>query len=355
MADVGRIAAPRMVRLVAAAGPGAFDGEIRFHRRLTVLADARPGLAAWAVSLLSVHAPPDTLLEVDDVPARIYDLPRALRALPPGEPMRVEMLRQLASGRDSRGRRSVRRRTAQQIAEELARWERVLGEAKARLVQAHEAAPRVDPVDLAEASRLRNEWRYSVHVDAWERRRRTRREAQAKRGRYDDFLEEFGASSYEDLSTVGTGFGDTRYDVAIREAATVVSMAEQRCHKLTMELEEARRNESVRDAERTADERGRLRQPDLGELDADRADRLVARALADLDDTAYVRPLVIDCVLDALAPDARRRAYDRLVAHARRRQIVLVTAVDEIARWAAHGSPADVALRLDFANVSRSD
>ena len=32
--------------LVAAAGPGAFDGEIRFHRRLTVLADARPGLAA---------------------------------------------------------------------------------------------------------------------------------------------------------------------------------------------------------------------------------------------------------------------------------------------------------------------
>jgi hypothetical protein len=32
-----------------------------------------------------------------------------------------------------------------------------------------------------------------------------------------------------------------------------------------------------------------------------------------------------------------------------------VTAVDEIARWAAHGSPADVALRLDFANVSRSD
>ena len=82
MADVGRIAAPRIVRLVAAAGPGAFDGEIRFHRRLTVLADARPGLAAWAVSLLSMHAPPDTLLEVDDVPARIYDLPRALRALP---------------------------------------------------------------------------------------------------------------------------------------------------------------------------------------------------------------------------------------------------------------------------------
>ena len=53
MADVRRIAAPRVVRLVAAAGPGPFDGEIRFHRRLTVLADARPGLAAWAMSLLS--------------------------------------------------------------------------------------------------------------------------------------------------------------------------------------------------------------------------------------------------------------------------------------------------------------
>src|SRR5205823_1211535 len=156
------------------------------------------------------------------------------------------------------------RRTAKQIADELARWERVLGEAKVRLVRAHDAAPRVDPVDLAEASRLRNEWRYSVHVDAWERRRRTRREAQARRGRYDDFLAEF-------------------------------------------------------------------------------------------DDTAYVRPLVIDCVLDALAPEVRRRAYDRLVAHARRRQIVLVTAVDEIARWAAHGSPSDVALPLDFASLSRTD
>ncbi len=355
MADLGRTAAPRVVRLVAAAGPGAFDGEIRFHRRLTVLADARPGLAAWATSLLSAQAPPDTLLEVDDIPRRTYDLPRALRALPPVEPMQVATLRELASGRRAPGRHNARRPTAHQLGEELARWERVLGEARERLAQAHEAAPRVDPVDLAEASRLRNEWRYSVHVDAWERRRRTRRDAQAKRGRYDDFLEEFGASSYEDLSMVGTGFGDTRYDVAIREAATVVSMAEQRCHKLTIELEEARRSESERDHERTAKERAQLHEPNLAELDADRADRLFARALADLDDTAYVRPLVIDGVLDALAPDARRRAYDRLVIHARRRQVVLVTAVDEIARWAAHGSPTDVALRLDFANLSRTD
>jgi hypothetical protein len=355
MADVGRTAAPRVLRLVAAGGPGPFDGEIRFHRRLTVLADARLALADWVASLLSVQAPPDTLLEIDNIPARTYDLPRALRALPPAEPLRVELLRELASGRDTLGRPGTRRRTAQQIADELARWERVLAEAKVRLIRAHDAAPRVDPVDLAEASRLRNEWRYSVHVDAWEQRRRTRREAQARRGRYDDFLAEFGASSYEDLSMVGTGFGDTRYDVAIREAATVVSMAEQRCHKLTMELEEARRNESLSEDERTAKERDKLRPPSLGALDADRADRLMARALAEFDDTAYVRPLVVDCVLDALAPEARRRAYDRLVAHARRRQIVLITAVDEIARWAAHGSPADVALRLDFASLSRTD
>src|SRR5207253_3244294 len=81
------------------------------------------------------------------------------------------------------GRPGTRRRTAKQIADELARWERVLGEAKVRLVRAHDAAPHVDPADLAEASRLRNEWRYSVHVDAWERRRRTRREAQPGPGR----------------------------------------------------------------------------------------------------------------------------------------------------------------------------
>jgi hypothetical protein len=305
--------------------------------------------------LLSVHAPPDTLLEIDNIPARTYDLPRALRALPPAEPLRVDMLRELASGRDALGPPATRRRSAQQVGDELARWERVLGEAKVRLVRAHEAAPRVDPVDLAEASRLRNEWRYSVHVDSWERRRRSRREAQTRRGRYDDFLAEFGASSYEDLSMVGTGFGDTRYDVAIREAATVVSMAEQRCHKLTMELEEVRRNETLTAEEQAPEAHDPLRKTDLGSLDADRADRLIARLLAEFDDTAYVRPLVIDCVLDALGPEARRRAYDRLVTHARRRQIVLVTAVDEIARWAAHGLPSDVALRLDFASMSRSD
>src|SRR5205085_2172043 len=136
---------------------------------------------------------------------------------------------------------------------------------------------------------------------------------------------DFGASSYEDLSMVGTGFGDTTFDVAIREAATVVSMAEQRCHKLRMELERAQRDESLTAAERAAQERAELGRVDLSKLDADRADRLTARALAEYDNTAYVRPLVADGIIDALGPDARRRAFDRLLAHARRRQIVLIT------------------------------
>lgn len=347
MADVGRTAAPRVLRLVAAGGPGAFDGEIRFHRRLTVLADPRPGLAGWAVSLLGVHAPPDTLLEIDNVPARTYDLPRALRALPPAEPLRPDALVALAAGLRAKGLP----RSAQQVATELGRWQRVLDEAKVRLVRAHEAAPRVDPVDLAEASRLRNEWRYSEHVDAWERRRRTRREAVTRRERYDDFLNHFGAQSYEDLSMVGTGFGDTQHDVAIREAATVVSMAEQKCHKLEMELEEVRRREKMSEAERVAEQSdGRV---DLARLDPERADRLVGRALAALDDTAYVRPLVIDGVVEAFGANARRGVYDRLVAHARRRQIVLITASDEVARWAAEGADTDASVGLDSAHISR--
>jgi hypothetical protein len=343
-----------VLRLLAAGGPDAFDGEIRFHRRLTVLADARRALADWVVSLLGVHAPPDTLLEIDNVPARTYDVTRALRALPRAEPLRVDMLCALTAGREL-GPSRAHARTVQQVADELERWDKVLGEAKLRLVRAHQAAPRVDPVDLAEASRLRNEWRYSVHVDAWERRRRSRRAAQARRARFDDFLAHFGAASYEDLSMVGTGFGDTGFDVAIREAATVVSMAEQRCHKLRMELEAMRRNESLTAAERVAKERDELSKIDLNNLDAERADRLVARALAELDDTAYVRPLVVDRIVDAFGPDARHRVYARLVAHARRRQIVVVTSSDDVARWAANGPASDVALGLDFPSLSRTD
>jgi hypothetical protein len=166
---------------------------------------------------------------------------------------------------------------------------------------------------------------------------------------YLQFLERFGAGSFEDLSMVGTGFGDTNADVAIREAATVVSMAEQRCHKLRVELNHARRAESLTTSERIAAELD-ARHFDLATLDPEHADRLLARALSILDDTAYVRPLVVDRVLDAFAPAARRRGFERLLSHSRRRQIVVVTSCQDVAKWAANGAPADVALRMDFAS-----
>jgi hypothetical protein len=354
-AHSARMAAPRVLRLVAAGGPDPFDGEIRFHRRLTVLADARPTLADWVTSLLGVHAAPDTLLELDNIPARTYDIPRALRALAPLETLRPERLRAMAVGCEAPARAAARgERGSKQIAAELARWEKVRKEARARLTRAHESAPRVDPGALAEASRLRSEWRYAVHVDARDRRRRTRRDADDRKTRYDDFLDHFGATSYDDLSMVGTGFGDTAADVAIREAATVVSMAEQRCLALRLELDEQRRGEALSGNAVIAAEIEE-RAVDLAGLDEDRVDRLLARALAAFDDTAYVRPLVVDRVLDAFAPSARRRGYERLLAHARRRQLVLITTEEDVARWAAQGPAQDAALRMDFANFSRSD
>jgi hypothetical protein len=325
MPEQGRVAGPRALRLVAAGGPTVFDGEIHFHPRLAVLAGAPPGLADWVASLLGPHAPPDTLIEIDDVPARTYDLPRALRALPPVVPLRADMFAELAAGRSAF-------RTPSQIASALDNWEHALAEARHRLARVHEQALRPDPVELSEAARLRSEWRYAEHVDAWDPTRDTRIAADARRDRYETFLARFGATSYEDLSMVGTGFGDSKADPAIREASMVVSMAEQRCHKLRMELDAATR-------ERTPDDA-----VDLAALDADHVDRLLARALADLGDTAYVRPLIIDRVLSRLSPGGRRRAYDRLIVHGRRRQIVLVTDNSDVARWAAHEAPSDAAL-----------
>jgi len=269
--------------------------------------------------------------------------------------LRPETLRAMAVGCEAGARAAARgERGTRQIAAELARWEKVRKEARARLAAVHEEAPRVDPGALAEASRLRNDWRYSVHVDALERRRRTRRDAEDRKARYEDYLEHFGANSYEDLSMVGTGFGDTKADAAIREAATVVSMAEQRCLALRLELDEARRGEALAGNAVIAAEI-EARAVDLGSFDADRADRLLARALAAFDDTAYVRPLVVDRVLDSFAPEARLRCFDRLVAHARRRQIVLITASDDVASWAADGATGDVALRMGSASLTHSD
>jgi hypothetical protein len=357
-ANIGRTAAPRVLRIVAAGGPDpGTDGEFRFHRRLTVIADARPVLADWVTSLVGVHAAPDTLLELDTTPARTYDLPRALRALPPPDPLRPDALKLLAAGLEPLTNEALARRKsrAQQLADELSRWDSVLAEAQFRLARAHEAANRVDPVDLSEASRLRNEWRYAVHVDAQEQRRRSRRDVDTRRSQYNAFLAHFGAGSFEDLSMVGTGFGDTEADVSIREAATVVSMAEQRCHTLRTELAEARRFETMSGSERIAAELDAQRL-DLSTLDAERADRLLGRALADFDNTAYVRPLVVDRVLDVLAPAARHRGFDRLVAHARRRQIVLITNRDDVAEWAAACAATDAVLyRSPTRRLTRAD
>jgi hypothetical protein len=311
---------------VAAGGPSRFDGELRFHPRLTVVADPSPGLADWVASLLGPQAPSDTLIEIDDVPARTYDLPRALRALPPAAPLGTDVFAEIAAGRSGL-------RTPRRIADALDNWERALIEARRRLALVHEEAPRPDPVEVSEAARLRNEWRYAEHVDAWEETRETRLVADARRTRYEEYLARFGATSYEDLSMVGTGFGDSAADVAIREASMVVSMAEQHCHKLRMELDAVMRGRAPDDT------------VDLAALEPDDVDRVLTRVLGDLDDSVYVRPLVVDRVLSRLSPLGRRRAYDRLVMHARRRQIVVITDSADVARWAAQEAPGDAALR----------
>jgi hypothetical protein len=130
----------------------------------------------------------------------------------------------------------LHRRSRDVIQRELAKWERVVEEAQGRLTDQRDHASHVEPSDLAEAGRLRSEWRYAEQVHRQERRRRTRREMDEHRARYERFLAQFGATCYEDLTVVGTGFGNTDFDLAIREAATVVSMAEQHCIALREEL-----------------------------------------------------------------------------------------------------------------------
>lgn len=123
------------------------------------------------------------------------------------------------------------------VRSELATWEQVAEEARVRLARCRDASPTIDPAHIAEATRLRSDWRYSEQAAKSARRRRSRREADEHRSRYEAFLARFGASSFEDLAVIGTGFGSTDADIAIREAATVVSMAEQQCAALRAELD----------------------------------------------------------------------------------------------------------------------
>ncbi|HEX5095790.1 MAG TPA: hypothetical protein VFX21_07255, partial [Acidimicrobiia bacterium] len=289
------------------------------------------------------------------------------------------------------------RRPRATVGRELAKWERVTGEARTRLVECHEQAARVQPADLAEALRLRNEWRYAEQVHRQMRRRRTRRDVDELKQHYERFLGRFGAATYEDLAVVGTGFGNTDADLAIREAATVVSMAEQHCIDLRAELETsdpaalARRRQDAlarasvllgseadadvvtklrrlqpvaagavtasdtdRATDRAVDELDRLAievralEVEQARLERSRRD-LVARApidlpgvlqaLLDADDersaSTMLPPLVVDHVFAGFVPTARRRVFDALVAHSRVRQVILVDDDPELVTWAA--------------------
>ena len=345
-ADAGATATPELVRLITAVLPCDGGGrELRFHPFLTVVADGPSHLGDWVAALLGADGPPETLLEVAGIRARACELQPALRATARPFPLRVEALellgaRMLARRAGSGGDVPAVRR----LGDELARWERVLREARNRLARANDRAPQVDPVDIAEASRLRDEWRYAVHIDAQQHRRRSRLDADARRDHYQRFLARFGVSSFEELSMIGTGFGDTTGDVAIREAATVVSMAEQRCAQLRAALDaedEADPPESHTGAAATEPKLYRLES-----LTADEAAELLARVLDRRERGAYLAPLVVDRVLDAFNPVARRRAYDRLLAYSRERQVVVVTTCDQVAQWAAAGAAGDAALAL---------
>lgn len=124
-----------------------------------------------------------------------------------------------------------------EIEADLGKWLAVAAEARARFEAQRQRAPKVGAVEVAEAHRLRNDWRYAEQVHARQRRRRSRRAADEHRARFERYLARFGATTLEDLAVIGSGFGDTEADIAIREAATVVALAEQRCTDLRAELD----------------------------------------------------------------------------------------------------------------------
>lgn len=186
-------------------------------------------------------------------------------------------------------------RVRAEVEAELVKWRDVTARARARLDDRRERAPRLGATEIAEATRLRNEWRYAEQVHARQRRRRTRREADELRTRFESYLARFGAPTIEDLAVVGSGFGSTDADVAIREAATVVALAEERCGELRDELARA---DAARDA----------------------AARL--HALCTAGDPEVV--VVVDDALGGLEPWVRRCAFATLADVASTRRVVVV-------------------------------
>jgi hypothetical protein len=313
---------------VRAAGPAGSGGDITFHDRLTVLVHPSGGLGAWLAAALG---PADGSPLADDaVTISIDGECRSGAAGHASAPVRCWTGDDLRSLETALAHDPPLDRAGRQLAVELGRWEQVLAEAASRLAVAQAAAPHAEVEDLAEGAKLRDEWRYSVQVDRAEHRRRSRREAQARKQEFDDFLARFGAASFDELSTVGTGFGDTDGDIAIREAATVVAMAEQRVNELRAELAAAR------DATRLTG----------------RVERLLTLALEHPDDSGYRRPVILDGVFDQLDPDTHGRAFALLLVAARTRQVIVVTASEDVAAWASSASPDDAALRRELEGVA---
>ena len=168
-----------------------------------------------------------------------------------------------------------------------------------------------------------------------------------RRGRdhYQRFLARFGVSSFEELSMIGTGFGDTTGDVAIREAATVVSMAEQRCAQLRAALDAE--DEADPPASHTGAAATEPRQYRLELLTADEAAELLARGPGPsrarcVPGAARRRPRA-GCVQSRCAAAPPTTARSRIHANGRSSSW---TACDQVAEWAAAGAAGDVALAL---------
>lgn len=294
------------LRIVTAPRPARTGGTVSFHPGLTVLVGPPARLADWAASLLDVDVAPETVVHdprggESRSGSPVVDL---TRGGPYPSPVRVRLGDLDADDLEV----DATARTRNAIRAELRKWERALDEARARLVARRGEAARVGPSELAEAARLRNEWRYAEQAQKQVRRGRSRRTVDDLKQRYRDFLTRFGASSYEDLAVVGTGFGATPADLAIREAATVVSMAEQRCDLLREELARAEAP------------------PGAGGADV-------------------IPPLVVEDSDRDLPAASRRAAFELLVARSRDRQVILCTDARDLVALARGAGEREAGVR----------
>jgi len=294
------------LRIVTAVYPACDGGRVAFHPALTVLVGPPTPLADWAASLLDVEVAPETLVHDPRAGESRRGSPvlHVTRGGPYPSPLRVRLGDLDADDLEV----DATARSLNAVRAELRKWERALDEARARLAARRAEAPRVGPSELAEAARLRNEWRYAQRAHKHVRRGPSRRTVEELERRYRDFLTRVGASSFEDLAVVGTGFGASPADLAIREAAVAVSIAEQRCDLL---------REAVAEAEAAPGAGG----------------------------AAVVPPLVVEDSARELSGSARRAAFGRLVARSRHRQVILCTDADDLVALARGAGERDASVR----------